>query len=145
MLWIQWRLNFIFNISTALSYTSFSFCCKFPAKHGLHAFCQLSRTHANIITRVTNLARARVRRSRSVVSHRLEGTRISTGWILRTLASSSERDALSLKQSTITSPMLGCTTWDTEKHRNRDIHNHGHSLNRSKPSRWGDFFALIKT
>lgn len=56
------------------------------------------------------LARAMLRRSLSVCSERSKGTRISTGWIRSTLDSSSERDVLSVKQSTIRSPMVGWTT-----------------------------------
>lgn len=102
----------------------YRFSYKFPAKHELHTYSQFFTHKWPHITTWggSNLARAMVRRRRSLVSDRLEGTRISTGWILRTLASSSERDELSLKQSTITSPMLGCTTWDTATHRNPVSH-----------------------
>lgn len=48
-------------------------------------------------------------RSLCVSSERSEGTRISTGLILRTRLSSSERDGPSGKQSRNTSPVLGWT------------------------------------
>lgn len=48
-------------------------------------------------------------RSLSVCSERSEGTRISTGLILRTRHSSSEREGPSGKQSRSTSPVLGWT------------------------------------
>lgn len=56
------------------------------------------------------LAREILRSSLSVSSERSDGTRISTGWIRSTLDSSSDRDVLSVKQSTIKSPMVGWTT-----------------------------------
>lgn len=50
-------------------------------------------------------------RSLEVSSERSEGTRISTGLIFRTRASTSERDGPSGKQSSNTSPVLGWTAY----------------------------------
>lgn len=58
-------------------------------------------------------------RSLQVCSERSEGTRISTGLIFRTRPSSSERDWPSGKQSSNTSPVLGCTAY---------IHKHMHKM-----------------
>lgn len=60
-------------------------------------------------------------RSLWVSSERSEGTRISTGLILRTRFSNSDRDGPSGKQSRKTSPVLGWTAW---KHADTPVRNY---------------------